>query len=172
MKNNAILSIVFLFCLETSCSNDSGEANPETAEVENSGSANYLTMKINGAPWVADQEIFGAFHPEGYDDAIMISGSKGASDKSQQAFNINLFKTAGPGSFSIQKGNPDNNVVQLGNLSPENYLYGSMMGFSMKVNVMKASANPVEIEAVFEGQLVGNAGDTLKITEGKFYYRD
>jgi len=38
--------------------------------------------------------------------------------------------------------------------------------------VTAASENPTHIEATFEGELTGNAGDELKITEGKFQYHD
>jgi len=57
-------------------------------------------------------------------------------------------------------------------MSPANFMYGSMMGFNMKITVTAASENPTHIEATFEGELTGNAGDELKITEGKFQYHD
>lgn len=133
---------------------------------------NYLSMKINGVEWKADNDIFGAFHPKGYNKAIIISGSKGPKNKDEQTFNINLYNTNGPGTFNIQTGNPDLNVVQLGNLTPANFMYGNVMGFDMKVKVTKASTGPDEIEATFEGTLNGNAGDVLKVTEGKFYYHE
>lgn len=135
-------------------------------------STNYLNMKINGVEWRADNDIFGAFHPKGYNKAIVISGSKGPKDKNQQTFSLNLYNTEGPGNFQIQTGNVDLSVAQLGNLTPQNYLYGSLMGFNIKVRVTKASAAPDEIEATFEGELTGNAGDVLHITEGKFYYHE
>ena len=47
-----------------------------------------------------------------------------------------------------------------------------MMGFTMQVNLTKASTNPDVVEATFEGELKGNAGDVLKITEGRFYYHE
>ncbi len=131
---------------------------------------NFLTMKINGTSWKADNEIFGAFHPKGYNNAIIISGSKGPNDKTEQSFNINLYNTNAVGIYDFVSGNKDLNVVQLGNLSTENYLYGSVLGFSFHVNVTKASQNPTTLEATFEGTLTGNAGDSIKITEGKFYY--
>jgi hypothetical protein len=134
--------------------------------------SNSLSMKINGKEWKADAEIFGAFHPEGYNKAIIIAGSKGPKDKNEQAFNINLYNTNGPDVFTIKNGNTDNNVIQLANLSQQNYLYGSMMGFNVKINITKASKNPTIIEATFEGELTGNASDKLIITEGKFYYHE
>jgi hypothetical protein len=76
------------------------------------------------------------------------------------------------GEYLIETGNKDLSVVQLGNLSETNYLYGSMMGFRMRVNISKASQSPVELEASFEGEMTGNAGDTLKVADGKFYYHE
>lgn len=129
-------------------------------------------MNINGTPWIADHKIWGAFHPAGYNQAIVISGSKGPEDKQEQAFNLNLYYTPGPGTYRIAKGNSDNSVIQLVNLSPDNFLYGSVMGFDVKVTITKASANPTVIEATFEGEMSGNASDTIKITDGKFTYRE
>ena len=60
----------------------------------------------------------------------------------------------------------------MGNLSEEHYLYGNVLGFRMRVTITKATKNPVELEATFEGELAGNAGDTLKVTEGKFFYHE
>jgi hypothetical protein len=124
---------------------------------------NYLSMKINGKDWIADNDIFGAFHPKGYYKAIIIAGSKGKKDKNEQTFNINLYNT---------NGNNDLNVAQLGNLSADNYLCGSMMGFEMKVNVTKASSIPDIVEATFEGKMTCPSGETLIITEGTFYYHE
>ncbi|MGF2411454.1 MAG: hypothetical protein ACQUYJ_03965, partial [Ferruginibacter sp.] len=139
---------------------------------EKSIAVNYLSMKINGKEWKADSEIFGAFHPQGYSKAILIAGSKGANNKTEQSFNINLYNTNGPAVFEIENGNTDNNVVQLAGLSEEHFMYGSMMGFNMKINITQASKNPTIIEATFTGELMGNASDKLLITEGKFYYHE
>ena len=179
ISTNSIRSSCSLFVALSvliSCSNNSSaikKENPEIAsDKESVVTTNYLTMKINGVEWKADNAIWGAFHPEGQNKAIMITGSKGPKNKDEQPFNINLYNTNGPGVFDIKDGNTDNNVVQLANMSEKNYMYGSMMGFSMKVTVTKASSNPTIIEATFEGELSGNASDKLKITEGKFYYHE
>lgn len=149
------------------------ETKNEPGKTSNPPSANYLSMKINGKVWQGNQEIFGAFHPKGYNNAILISGERFEKDDSQeQNFNINLYNASGAGEFTFENGNADNNVVQLSNVSEQNYMYGSMMGFNMRVNILKANANPVLIEATFEGELKGNSGDKLTITEGKFYYHE
>lgn len=175
MKKILAFSIIFTFAL-ASCSsnpaitNENAGANDKTPTT--TAIQNHLSFKINGIEWQADSEIFGAFHPKGYNKAILISGSKGGNDKNEQAFSIILYNTSGPGVFDITNGNKDNNVIQLANMSPANFMYGSMMGFNIKINVTAASENPTHIEATFEGELTGNAGDELKITEGKFQYHE
>ncbi len=166
----ALFALLIVAC---SSKTESSTAETPTAEASTaSAKENHLTMKINGVEWKADNNIFGAFHPKGYNKVIIISASKGPKNKDEQPFNINIYNTGGPGVFQLKDGNPDLSVVQLANMSPANYLYGSMMGFNMKVNVTKASTNPDEIEATFEGEMSGNAGDVLKITEGRFYYHE
>jgi hypothetical protein len=167
---SALIPILILAC--------NGKPEPGTAAAPGGkpigevSTGNYLSMKINGVEWKADNDLFGAFHPKGYNKAIIISGSKGPKNKDEQTFNINLYNTEGPGTYQFKTGNPDLNVAQLGNLSPANYMYGNVMGFDMTVKVTKASTNPDIIEATFEGSLNGNAGDVLKVTEGKFYYHE
>jgi hypothetical protein len=163
---------LMLFSCANQASNAPAKQRSDNKPAPAAPAGNYLRMKIDGKTWEADHEIFGAFHPKGYNKAILIAGSKGPKDKNEQTFNLNLFNTSGPGVFDIQKGNPDLNVIQLGNMSPENFMYGSTMGFSVKVTVLKASANPTVMEARFEGELNGNTGDKISITEGAFYYQE
>ncbi len=169
------LKFVFLITLTLiACSNqkDKSAISSVVTDVATSMGKNYLTMKINGKDWIADNEIFGAFHPKGYNNAIIIAGNKGKKDRDQQSFNLNLFNTNGPATFNIKDGNKDFNVVQFGALSAENYLCGSMMGFDMKVIVTKASSIPDIVEATFEGKMTCSSGEILNITNGKFYYHE
>lgn len=129
-------------------------------------------MKINGVEWRADHKIFGAFHPKGYDDAIIIGGSKGPENKDEQIFSLNLYKNPGIGTYDIIDGAPNYNAAQFLNYSPANFQAGSITGFVMKVNITKASQTPSEVEATFEGTLNGIDGSVLTITEGKFYYHE
>ncbi len=169
-----LFSFLIILLLAACGSNTTTGDKKETAKLESKTSSieNHLSMKLNGTEWKADNEIFGAFHPEGYNKAIILSGSKGKKDKSEQAFTINLYNTNGPSVFAIQYKNADNSVIQIANLSEQNYLYGSMMGFNIKINITKASKNPTILEATFDGELTGNASDKLIITEGKFYYHE
>ena len=171
-KFNFLIAIIALLTLSCSSQNEPA-ASVNTAQASTASTKdNHLSLKINGVEWKADNNIFGAFHPKGYNKVIIISGSKGPKNKDEQPFNINIYNTDGPGVFQFKDGNPDLSVAQLANMSPENYMYGSLMGFNMKVNVTKASSMPDVIEATFEGEMNGNAGDVLKITEGKFYYHE
>ena len=133
---------------------------------------NQMSMKLNGAEWRADNNLFGAVHPAGYNKAIMMAGSKGPKNKDEQPLNINLFNADGPGVYHIKTGNADLSVAQLANLSPDNFMYGGLMGFDLTVTVTQASKEPSVIEATFDGTLTGNSGDTLQVTDGRFSYRD
>ena len=166
----ALFTLLILSC---SSKSESGTAEGTTAQAStHDATANHLSLKINGVEWVADHDVFGAFHPKGYNKAIIIAGSKGPKDKNEQAFNINIYNADGPGTFSYKHGNPDLSVAQMGNWNPENFICGSMMGHEMRVKVTKVSTKPDVVEATFEGELTCNTGEVLKITEGKFYYHE
>ena len=168
-----MLTYVISIFLFLSCGNkekkaiDSASLNNESIK-----KSNFLSMKINGQEWVADHDVFGAFHPKGYDKVIIIAGASGKKDKNEKTFNINIYKTNGPGSFSFAEGNTALSVAQIGNWTEDEYLCGSMMGFDMKVHVTKASNNPHEVEATFSGTVSCPSGAKLTITEGKFYYHE
>lgn len=133
---------------------------------------NFLKMKINGEWWIADHDVFGAFHPKGYDKVIIIAGSKGPKDATEQAFNINLYQTEGTGEYAIATGNSALSVAQMGNWSAQSFLCGSLMKFDFKVTVTKVNKSPALVEAKFEGTLTCNTGEVLKVTEGSFYYSE
>ena len=93
MKLRKLTTTVLITLALISCS----KSNEEKTVLPNSTSGkNYLTMKINGVEWKADNKIFGAFHPKGYDDAIIISGSKGPENKDEQIFNLNFLAPSPP----------------------------------------------------------------------------
>jgi hypothetical protein len=166
-----ILGAITILIVSFSCNSNQSPLQ-KAVKLEVSKSSNVLSMKLNGNKWTADNEIFGAFHPPGYNKAILITGNKGVADKNQQAFNINLYNANGVGEYNITEKNADYSAVQLGNLSTEHYLYGSILGFSMKVNIIKCSSNPTVIEATFSGELNGNASNKITITDGVFSYHE
>lgn len=174
--NHRFLFFTALFALligACSSKNEPSATGEITAQASTASTKeNYLRLKINGVEWVADHDVFGAFHPKGYNKAIIIAGSKGPKNKDEQTFNINIYNTDGPGTFNFQHGNTDLSVAQMGNWNPETFICGSMMGHNMRVKVITASTKPDVIEATFEGELTCNTGEVLKVTEGKFYYHE
>ena len=161
----SILLLTFVSCSNSQKSSDNNQtSNPSSIE------KNFLTMKINGQEWSADHDVFGAFHPKGYDKVIIIAGASGKMDKTEKTFNINIYQTDGPGQFSFTQGNKALSVAQMGNWSEQDYLCGSMMGFDMKVRVTKATSS--EVEATFSGTLTCASGQAMVITDGKFYYHE
>lgn len=175
MKNRISISFAIFTLLILSCSskNEPTATGETTAQASTASTKeNHLSLKINGVEWVADHDIFGAFHPKGYNKAIIIAGSKGPKDKNEQAFNINIYNTDGPGIFSFKDGNPELSVAQMGNWSPDKFICGSMMGFDMRVKVTTASTKPDVVEATFEGELTCNTGEVMKVTDGRFYYHE
>jgi len=171
MYKKIVLAISIIIGI-VACNNSNNAPNITAVFAVSKSAENNLSMKINGKEWIADNGIFGAFDPDGYNKAILIAGNKGGADKNQQAFNINVYNITTPGQYDIVEGNDNNSVVQLANITNENYLYGSMMGFTMKINVTKCSKSPSIIEATLTGELGGNASDKILITEGKFSYQE
>ncbi len=166
----ALFALLIVACSSKNEPSATGETTAQATTA--SAKENHLSLKINGVEWVADHDVFGAFHPKGYNKAIIIAGSKGPKNKDEQAFNLNIYNTDGPGTFNFQHGNPDLSVAQMGNWNADNFICGSMMGHNMRVKVITASTKPDMIEATFEGELTCNTGEVLKVTEGKFYYHE
>lgn len=133
---------------------------------------NHLSMRIDGELWQADHDVFGAFHPAGYERALVIAGARGPKDANEQAFNINLYAVNGIGTYTIRNGNNAGSAVQLANYTPDRFLFGSMMGFEFNVDVTSASSNPTVVEATFSGTLTGNDSSVLKISDGRFRYAE
>lgn len=167
--------VVVLFHLLSGCQT-STHTTPLAEKSQNSTAAttegNSLTMKVNGTIWKADHDIMGFVDPKMYPNAILIAGNKGPKDKFEQTFNLNIYNAVGKKTIDFKDGNGDHSEVQLANLSETNYLYGNVLGFTFHVNILKAVKSPVQLEVEFHGDLIGNAGDTVHITEGKLYYHE
>lgn len=147
---------------------------PATPAVQADAPAgNVLRMRIDGVEWNAERELFGAVHPAGYDRAVLISGSHGPNDATEQDFTIMLNAADGPGTYRATTGDTRRHVVQLGNLTPERYLAGGLMlDHDMTIELVRMQASPVLIEARFNGTLTANDGAVLKIEDGEFRYRE
>lgn len=186
VRRNCLAPLVCVLALLTGCDrqatspsspspNENGAQTVGTTGADGKStpqSATTLHMHIDGVEWIADNSLFGAVHPNGYDRAVMISGSKGPKDANEQAFNINLYGIDGPGTYFVKSGNANDHVAQISNLSPERYLAGGPMGFDLKVEVARMAATPALIEARFEGTLTASDGVTLSISKGEFRYTE
>lgn len=131
-----------------------------------------LRMTIDGKPWKADHAIEAMVNPPTMDRTILINGSLGPRDANEQAFTMILVGVDGPGPVRLQSDVPERGVVQMGNLSAERYLAGSIQGYDMQVEVMRYSKVPVLIEARFSGSLTANDGTKLDIGDGYFRYSE
>lgn len=163
-----LAAIAFVSCSNTTNENSANYESKETI----AKNVNILSMKLDGKLWEADNEIFGAFHPKGYNKAVIISGSKGPKNKDEVPFNINLYNVDKEGTYTIKTNDPNNSVVQIANMNKDEFLCGSMMGYNLTVILKKCSDNPTIIEASFEGEISCNTDRKIKITEGKFYYQN
>lgn len=136
-------------------------------------SANRIEMRIDGKPWAANAEIFGAIDPLGLTDAILISGSFGPNDASEQDFSMTLTGASKPGRYRIQNAKPVGSVVQIGNLSQEKYLIGGLMfEHDIEVELLQRQVAPLRIEGRFSGWLQANDGSKVQIRDGAFSYQE
>ncbi len=135
-------------------------------------SGDQLSMSIDGVEWRFETEVFGAFHPPGYHQALMISGTQGPKDANEKTFNINLYGITGPGTYPLRSGNAVGSVAQIGNLSHEEFLAGNMMPFDLTVVIERAETNPTRIRATFSGSIETNTARQLQIRDGVFQYTE
>lgn len=151
---------------------------PTTPEIASSAETpvrdgNVLRLRVDGVEWIADHDLFGAVHPPGMDRALLMSGSRGAKDANEQAFNLNLFGIDGPGRYVIEHGHAGGSVMQLANLTPERFLIGGLVfEYRFEVEVVRMQAQPVDIEARFSGVLQANDDHRVTISDGEFRYRE
>lgn len=131
-----------------------------------------LSMLIDGVEWRFETEVFGAFHPIGYNQALLISGTHGRKDADEKTFNINLYGVPGPGTYRVRSGNVEGNVAQIGNFSRDEYLAGNVMPFDLTVVVEQAQSDPTRIRASFSGFIDTNTERRLKIDRGVFDYAE
>lgn len=137
--------------------------------------ANQLRLKLDGQPWQADREFFGAYHPPGMDRAVLMAASLGPKDKNEQMFNLNLTGVSGPGRY-VASGNTlslkgvTSSAIQLANISEQRYLIGGPLGYEIDVELLQAGTGV--IEARFSGTMNANDGSTLKVSDGYFFWRE
>jgi hypothetical protein len=138
-------------------------------------STNHLSFKIDGVYWQSkEDEVFGSYH---FNETlgpklIQIAGSKGDAPN-DQPFNINIYNTATEGTYTFNQDNADNSVVQIAQLTASNYLCGgTFQDYNFTIVITKVSKNPQIVEATFSGTMQCVEGNTINITDGKFYYHE
>jgi hypothetical protein len=136
------------------------------------GSRGELTMTIDGRPWAADNDLFGAVHPQGYDRAVIIAGLLGPRNGQEQAFTINLYGIDGPGTYTLSSADTAAGAVQLANPAPGKFLAGGALGYDLVVELEAISAAPTRLEARFSGTLTANDGAVMRLQSGRFLYEE
>lgn len=148
---------------------------PATAAAAPQAQGNQLRLMLDGQPWQADREFFGAFHPPGMDRAVLMAASLGPKDRHEQAFNLNLFGVTGPGRYTAS-GNTlslkglASSQIQLANLSEQRYLVGGPFGYTVDVELLQAGGGT--IEARFQGRMTASDGQELRVSDGYFFFRE
>ena len=134
---------------------------------------NLLEMTIDGKPWRADREIFGALDSPVAPRVLIVSGSLGPKNASEQTFNLNVAGVDKPGRYVVRTRDASvGNAAQIANLTPERYLVGGALGFDVTVDVTIAQKNPTRIDARFSGTLTANDGTTVVVADGRFRYSE
>lgn len=159
----------------TSASAASAAAPTSAAAAVPQTQGNQLRLTLDGQPWLADREFFGAFHPPGMDRAVLMAASLGPKDRHEQAFNLNLFGVTGPGRYTAS-GNTlslkglASSQIQLANLSEQRYLVGGPFGYTVDVELLQAGSGT--IEARFQGRMTASDGQELRVSDGYFFFRE
>lgn len=129
-----------------------------------------LRMQIDGEEWIAQDDVFAAVHPSGYDRAIIIAGSLGKQAPHEQAFTLNLYGIDKPGRYSISAASINKGVIQFGDFSAKRTLMGGVLGYDGTVEVIAFSHNPLHVELRFQALLISSDSAKVSIRDGYFNY--
>jgi hypothetical protein len=133
---------------------------------------NQLSMKIDGAEWRFENELMGGINPISDKPEMLISGSRGPNDASEQTFTVIIHGANQPGSYRVKSGDMSQSNFQISGLSESEFLAGNMMPFDLTVTVSEVAANPMRMRATFQGSIQTNTGRTLEISDGVFHYQE
>lgn len=157
-----------------SCNNEGDQSKAPAENNPASGKGNYMTMKIDGKEWKADNVEAGYMG-----DVLAIGGKKG-NGSTQQELTISLSNATGAKTYTISNANStadgskrqtSQDVAQLANLTVTNYLCGGLMqGNQLTIVIRRASKSEQEVEGSFSGTMQCVEGNLIRITDGKFYY--
>lgn len=149
-----------------------GRITPAAAIPASQAESNQLSMRIDGVPWQFDQDLLGGINPISEKPELIISGSRGPNDASEQTFTLIIRGADKPGSYRVLSGDPSGSTVQISGLSEQEFLAGNMMPFDLRVEVTELSEAPNRMVARFEGSLQSNTGRTLQISQGHFSFQE
>jgi hypothetical protein len=133
---------------------------------------NQLSMKIDGVEWRFENELMGGINPISDKPEMLISGSRGANDASEQTFTVIIRGANQPGSYRVKSGDASQSNFQISGLNESEFLAGNMMPFDLTVTLSDVAANPMRMRATFQGSIQTNTGRTLEISDGVFHYQD
>jgi hypothetical protein len=167
------LLLILLFGCDNPGQSGSSEqtaARPETVAMATQ--KNQLSMKIDGAEWRFENELIGGINPISEQPEMLISGSRGANDASEQTFTVIIRGASQPGSYRVKSGDASQSNFQISGFSEHEYLAGNMMPFDLTVTVSDVGENPMRMRASFQGSIQTNTGRTLQISDGVFQYQE
>lgn len=129
-------------------------------------------LRLDGEIWQADREIFALLTPMGADRRLIMGGSLGPKDASEQTFNLNLNGVTGPGTYVVRASAGLDSAIQLANWKPERYLIGGTLGADVTVRIETLVESPLTVVATFSGTMTANDGTTMHVTDGEFRYSE
>jgi hypothetical protein len=133
---------------------------------------NQLYMLIDGKEWRFENELMGGINPISDKPEMLMSGSRGANDGSEQTFTVMIRGADVPGTYRVKSGDSSQSVFQISGLSEQEFLAGNMMPFDLTVIVSEVGAKPMRMSARFAGSIETNTGRTLQISNGVFLYQE
>ena len=173
--NRTILTMLLLLTL-VGCEPQSNSA--AGAESESAGrpvvqaQTNQLHMLIDGVEWRFENGLMGGINPISDKPEMLISGSRGANDSSEQTFTVIIRGADVPGTYQVKSGDSSQSAFQISGLSEQEFLAGNMMPFDLTVVVSEVGAKPMRMSARFAGSIETNTGRTLQISKGVFHYQE
>ena len=171
--------LIFLLLL-TGCENaeQTRSSEPKAAPAELSQTAadaaqeNQLSMHIDGVQWRFDSALMGGINPISDKPEILISGSRGPNDASEQTFTVIIPGASKPGRYRVKSGDANQSNFQISTISAQEFLAGNMMPFDLTVIVTEVGKRPMRLRASFEGSIDTNTGRTLRISRGTINYQE
>jgi hypothetical protein len=133
---------------------------------------NQLSMLIDGVEWRFDSELMGGINPISDKPEMLISGSRGSNDASEQTFTVIIHGANAPGTYRVKSGDGSQSNFQISGISAQEFLAGNMMPFDLNVIVTEVGEHPMRLRASFEGSIDTNTGRTLRISRGIINYQE